>query len=322
MRRLPAPLAALGVVIMTLTLAACGGPSGIDDLGRTPEASPSEGETTAPPTPPAAECSDATVSYEPGGTSVELADLAEVQRIRDRGSIVAGVSADTNLLGSRNPFTGALEGFDIDVVKDLSTAIFGSPDHVTYRVITSGERVGVLERGEVDVVVRAFTMTCQRWQSIAFSASYFEAGQKLLVAETSTVSGMGDLTGERVCAPAGTTTLERLAEYDAEVVPAVTHSACLALFQQGRVDAITGDDTILAGFAAQDPHAKVVGDAISSEPYGVGIGASQVELARFVNAVLAERVADGRWQASYDQWLAPALGSEVSAPVPEYGRAS
>lgn len=312
-------LAALGVV---LALAACGGPTGLQDLGRSPEPTPEEtGSGTSNP-PPAVTCDDATVSYEPGGTSADLASLPGVEEIRSRGSIVAGVSADTNLLGSRNPFTGDLEGFDVDVVRDLSTAIFGTPDRVTYRVITSGDRVGVLQEGAVDVVVRAFTMTCARWEQIGFSASYFEAGQKVLVADTSEVTRLEDLAGQRVCAPAGTTTLDRVADYGVEVVPVATHSACLALFQQGRVDAITGDDTILAGFAAQDPHAKVVGTAISSEPYGVGVAAEDVDLARFVNAVLAERVADGRWQASYEQWLAPALGPAVVAPVPDYGRSA
>ncbi|ROR97108.1 amino acid ABC transporter substrate-binding protein (PAAT family) [Salana multivorans] len=319
----PRPLAAALTAVAalaSLALAACGGPTGLDDLGRESPSEPVETTTEPGTTPPVVMCDDATVSYEPGGTSSELSTLADVEEIRASGTIVAGVSADTLLLGARNPFTGDLEGFDIDVVRDLSTAIFGDPDHVTYRVITSGDRVGVLESGDVDVVVRAFTMTCARWEQIGFSASYFEAGQKLLVADTSDVTRLEDLDGQRVCAPAGTTTLDRLADYGAEAVPAPTHSACLALFQQGRVDAITGDDTILAGFAAQDPHTRVVGDAISSEPYGVGVGSDRVDLARFVNAVLAERVADGRWQASYDRWLAPALGPDVAAPVPEYGR--
>src|SRR5690606_26237512 len=98
--------------------------------------------------------------------------------------------------------------------------------------------------------------------------------------------------GERVCAPQGTTTLSRLAEYpEIEPVPAPTHSQCLALFQQGQVDAITGDDTILAGFVAQDPYAVVVGDAISAEPYGIGVPAENVDMVQFVNAVLAQLVA-------------------------------
>ena len=73
------------------------------------------------------------------------------------------------------------------------------------------------------------------------------------------------------------------------------------LFQQGQVDAITGDDTILAGFAAQDPYAKVVGDAISDEPYGIGVPADQVDMVRFVNGVLDQAKADGTWAEIYDR---------------------
>ena len=95
----------------------------------------------------------------------------------------------------------------------------------------------------------------------------------MLVTRDSTATGIDDLAGKRVCAPEATTTLDRLKnDYpDITAVSAPTHTQCLVLFQEGQVDGITGDDTVLAGFAAQDPYAKVVGDAFSSEPYGVGV---------------------------------------------------
>ena len=85
------------------------------------------------------------------------------------------------------------------------------------------------------------------------------------------------------------------------------------------MDGITGDDTILAGFAAQDPYAKVVGEPFSSEPYGLGIAKKNVDLAGFVNGVLAQMRSDGEWQASYDRWLRPALGPATPPPA-RYGR--
>ncbi|GMA30199.1 glutamate ABC transporter substrate-binding protein [Litorihabitans aurantiacus] len=326
-RRHPGPNAAIAAVatVAALTLAACTGPSGLDDLGR--EAPPTAEATDAPvtPAPPApATCDDATTSYDPlpqlpdPGT---FASGSTMQQIQDRGTLVAGISADTLLMSSRNPLTGEIEGFDIDVLRDLSTAIFGEPDRVQFRVITSGERVGVLEGSEVDVVARTFSMTCQRWESIAFSAEYYGAGQKVLVSAESDAESLEDLAGQRVCAPEGTTTLQRLEDYDVEAVPARTHTACLVLFQRSQVEAITGDDTILAGFAAQDPYAKVVGEAISAEPYGLGFPAASVDLVQLANTVLAQRVADGRWQASYDRWLS-VLGTETTPPTPVYGRAS
>lgn len=269
--------------------------------------------------PAATECEDATTSYAPT-TGTEIPAGSTMAAIRDRGFLLVGVSADTLRMGARNPFTGQIEGFDIDVARQVAQAILGDPDAIRFRVITAGDRIPVLQAHEVDLVARAFTMNCERWADIAFSAEYFTAGQKVLVSTESDAQGIEDLAGQRVCAPEGTTTLERLDEYDVESVGARTHSACLALFQQGRVDAITGDDTVLAGFVAQDPYARVVGEAFSAEPYGVGVAADQVDLVRFVNAVLDGMKADGTWAQTYDRWLGEALGPAPAPPTSVYGR--
>lgn len=269
--------------------------------------------------PAATECEDATTSYAPT-TGTEIPAGSTMAAIRDRGFLLVGVSADTLRMGARNPFTGQIEGFDIDVARQVAQAILGDPDAIRFRVITAGDRIPVLQAHEVDLVARAFTMNCERWADIAFSAEYFTAGQKVLVSTESDAQGIEDLAGQRVCAPEGTTTLERLDEYDVEAVGARTHSACLALFQQGRVDAITGDDTVLAGFVAQDPYARVVGEAFSAEPYGVGVAADQVDLVRFVNAVLDGMKADGTWAQTYDRWLGEALGPAPAPPTSVYGR--
>jgi polar amino acid transport system substrate-binding protein len=312
----------------TLLLSACSGPSGADDLrlaaaAPEPEAS-SAAPTPAAPTPAApAQCADPLASYAPEGSLPSPDALpagSTMADIRARGSLVVGVSADTLLMGARDPLSGEIEGFDIDVLHEVSRAIFGDPDRLTFRVITSGQRIEVLEDGDVDLVARAFTMNCERWEQIAFSAEYYHAGQKVLVTRDSTAAGIADLEGQRVCAPEGTTTLTRLEEFSGiEPVPATTHTQCLVLFQQGRVDAITGDDTILAGFAAQDPYAKVVGEAISDEPYGVGVPAGDVDMVRFVNGVLERMKSDGTWAASYDRWLG-VLGPAPTPPAAVYGR--
>lgn len=271
----------------------------------------------------AAACENPVASYAPDGPLPAPGALpagSTMAAIRDRGSLIVGVSADTLQLGARNPLTGQIEGFDIDVLHEVSNAIFGDPDRLQFRVITSGQRLEVLEQGTVDVVARAFTINCERWETIAFSSEYYHAGQKVLVTRDSEAAGIADLAGQRVCAPDGTTTLERLQEYpDIEAVPATTHTGCLALFQQGKVDAITGDDTILAGFAAQDPYAKVVGQAISDEPYGLGVPAANVDMVKFVNGVLEQMRTDGTWTAMYDEWLG-VLGPAPAPPAAVYGR--
>lgn len=284
---------------------------------------------TAPPEVPDGTCRDATHSYDPLPelpAAQEITD-ASTRRILDRGFVVVGVSGDTRLLGAYNPLTGQLEGFDIDLARAVAQSLLGSPDHVQFRVITAADRIPLLQRHEVDFVARNMSMTCARWADVGFSASYYASGQKLLVrtrpgAPTPTQS-LDDMAGQRVCAPAATSSLERIASVPGAIaVPAGSHTDCLVLFQQGKVDAITGDDVVLAGLADQDPYAAVTtAPAISQEPYGLAFNSSDRYLIRYVNRVLADYEADGRWQQGYDKWFRPALGPGAGPPPARYGRA-
>jgi polar amino acid transport system substrate-binding protein len=249
-----------------------------------------------------------------------------MRTIQDRGRLVVGVSADTLLMGARDPISGQIVGFDIDLAKAVARAIFGEDGHLELRVITAADRIPLLQDGEIDMVARNMTINCERWEQIAFSTEYYAAGQKILVPASSRARSLDDLVGKRVCAPFASTSLAKLDEYP-DIVPvgSSTHTGCLVLFQQGQVDAITGDDTVLAGLAAQDPYAYVPPQqrAVSAEPYGLGFNSDDVDLVRFTNGVLEDIRADGRWQEFYVRWLADALNTRAnlpSPPQPEYGK--
>ena len=280
-------------------------------------ASPSASATAAADT-----CSNALESYTPpAAVPTNLSRYPTVDKIRKRGRLIVASSATSMLLAARNPISGRIEGFDVDLARQIAKAIFGDPDKIQRRVITNAERIPVLQDGSVDLVISAMTINCDRWRQIAFSAEYYRAGQKVLVSRGSTATSLDDLDGQRVCAPGGSTSLDKLRTFpDVKVVTAAAQTDCLVKFQQGQTDAITGDDTVLAGLAAQDPYAKVVGDPFTSEPYGIGAPAGSTDLVRYVNAVLAQTISDGSWKASYNRWLAPALGPAPTRPTPVYGR--
>jgi polar amino acid transport system substrate-binding protein len=286
-------------------------------------ASPAGGGGTTVP----AQCRNAEDSYPPSAGVRGYVDA-----IRSKGRLVVGVSADTLNLGSRNPRTGAIEGFDIDMAKAVSSAIFGDNRPVEFRVISAAQRIPSLQNGSVDLVVRNMTITCDRWTQIAFSEVYYQAHMKVTVAGTPTRDGtlkpktfadMSALAGHRVCAPAGSTTLDHLKQDFPKVIPvAMTfHTDCLALFQQGQVDAVAGDDAVLAGFAVQDPYALVLPTSLSNEPYGIGVSLKHPELVQFVNQVL-ENMRGGQWQTSYNTWLAKQLGPGQQPATPTRFRAT
>jgi polar amino acid transport system substrate-binding protein len=319
MRRLVGAVAASVVL-----LAGCGGydTTSVPEQAQDPEAALPEAVPPKPCDPPA------TTSFEPSG-SVDDLRAGALDEIRERDRLIAGVSADSFLLGSNNPFTGDIEGFDIDLVNEIAAAIFGTATgHVELRVITAAERIPLLEEGAIDIVARNMTMNCERWEQVAFSAEYYRAGQKILVRRDlaerkNPIDSVEELTDLRVCAPNGTTSLQNLVNEapDAVVVTAANHTGCLAKLQRGEADAITGDDTVLAGLAAQDPYAVVPEqDAFTAEPYGIAANQDDRDLVELVNAVLEDMRADGSWQDSYDRWLGPTLGEGTGQPRPVYGR--
>jgi polar amino acid transport system substrate-binding protein len=313
---------AVGAIAVVVLLAGCGG----YETTAVPEPR-AEGPASVPDPVEPSSCGDPTRSYAPDGSVDDLRTDA-VQQLRQADRLVVGVSADSYLLGSNNPLTGRIEGFDIDLAERIAEAIWGTAiGHLQLRVITAAERIPLLQENEIDLVARNMTINCERWApgQVAFSAEYFRAGQKILVRRdlVGDVNGPEDLDGLRVCAPNGTTSLQNLVNEapDAEVVTAANHTGCLARLQNGEADAITGDDTVLAGLAAQDPYAVVPEqDAFTAEPYGIAVNQDNVDLVRFINAVLEEMRAEGSWQDSYDKWFGPTLGKGTGQPRPVYGR--
>jgi len=291
------------------------------DATPVPKQEQTEAEKPAPGTPATCDATTATQSYAPEAGS---AQGSSVQRIKARGYLIAAVAADNYLLGARNPFSGQIEGFDIDMVNAIAADIFGeSSGHVQLRVITAAERIPLLVSDEVDIVARNMTINCTRWQQMAFSAEYFRAGQKLLVRKGSGIKSIADMDGKRACAPVGTTSIDNIQALAPNAIPvtADNDTGCLIKFQNGETDAITTDDTVLAGLAAQDPYAQVLTkESLTQEPYGIGVNADRVDLVQFINGVFERMRADGSWQASYDRWLKPSLKVDGIQPTPVYGR--
>ncbi|MEU5694570.1 transporter substrate-binding domain-containing protein [Actinosynnema sp. NPDC020468] len=278
-------------------------------------------ELTAPPstaTAAPASC-DPTASLRPTGPLPAVGQAPAGSTMADivaRGRLIAGVDQNTYLMGFRNPLNGQLEGFDVDMVREVSRALFGDPDRIQFRVLTSADRVPALEEGKVDIVVRTMTVNCERWQKVNFSTVYYQAGQRVLVPTSSDVTGIDGLGGRKVCATKGSNSLVNIANAASKPVPVqvADWTDCLVLLQQGQVDAVSTDNPILAGLAAQDPYTKVVGDPFTSEPYGMAFPKADEDFVRFVNALLEQLRADGRWAAIHQRWL----GTPPAPPVASY----
>ena len=262
-------------------------------------------------------CGDPTASLRPRGSLPAPGQMPSgtfMRKIQDRGRLIVGVDQNTLLLGYLNPFDGQIEGFDIDMLRQVAKAIFGDPKAIEFKAISSAQRIPVIQDQSVDIVADAMTINCERSRQVAFTTVYYNAGQRIMVPSNSPVRNVGDLAGKKVCATVGSTSIENIRKRAPRAIPypVPLRTDCLVALQEGKVDAISTDDAILYGFQAQDPYTKIVGPSFSDEPYGMAINKSHPEFVRFVNAVLAQMRSDGTWASIYEKWL----GRVTHAPAP------
>jgi polar amino acid transport system substrate-binding protein len=267
----------------------------------------------------AEECKDPEASLRPSRASGPA-----VERIRKRGQLIAGVDQNSFRWGYRDPATGELAGFDIDLVRAIAKDILGDPDKVIYRAIPTNQRIPALEQGKVDIIARTMTINCDRIEQVAFSTAYFEAGQQVLVPTGSSIGAFDDtLRGKKICTAKGSTGEAELGKesHGAKVMTVPNQLDCLVRLQLGQVDAVITDNALAAGQAAQDPSVRLVGEPFTEEPYGVAMNLKDEDLVRRVNNVLEAYRSGGAnspWMKAYHTWLAEDLKGITGPPAPKY----
>ncbi|MCV7282758.1 glutamate ABC transporter substrate-binding protein [Mycolicibacterium flavescens] len=281
-------------------------PAGMEEIAPEPVRVPEGGE----------DC-DRTQSLRPFPTKAQ-ADEA-VENIRTRGRLIVGLDIGSNLFSFRDPITGQITGFDVDIAGEIARDIFGTPSQVEYRIMSSADRIEALQNNQVDVVVKTMTITCERKKHVGFSTVYLTANQRILAQRDSTIRQPSDLSGRRVCVAKGTTSLQRIQQITPPpiIVGVVTWADCLVALQQLQVEAVSTDDSILAGLVSQDPYLHIVGPSLNQEPYGIGVNLQNTGLVRFVNGTLERIRRDGTWNTLYRKWLT-VLGPAPAPPVARY----
>jgi ABC-type amino acid transport substrate-binding protein len=223
-------------------------------------------------------------------------------KLQQKGEITIGVKFDVPPFGFKNPQTGDVEGFDVDVGRAVADELGVKPKFIE---AISDNRIPFLKQGTVDLILSTMTINAERDQEIDFSEPYYVARGSILVPKDSSIEGIDDLAGRRVCTALGSTyeaTLrEKAPKSERKLVD--SYSECFELIQNKAVHAISTDDVILAGMIIQDPNLKLVGQALTIEPYGAGIKEGDKEFQRFVSGVIAKMKSDGRWAKLYDKWV-------------------
>lgn len=253
---------------------------------------------------------DTTAGLDEPGSAAPQPDSTPAEPGHSGAQIRIGIKFDQPGIGLRD---GAeFTGFDVEIARGVAAELGYAADQISWIEAPSPQRETMLETNQVDLIVAAYTISDARSERVSFAGPYLIAGQGLLVrADETDIIGPGDLVGRSLCSVAGSTPAHRVAEMSpgVELAEVNTYSECLPKLVDGTIDAITTDDAILAGYAAQSTYAgklKLAGLPFSQESYGVGLGKGETELCLRVNDALNAMIDNGVWDAAVRDAFGPA----------------
>ncbi|BBY48180.1 glutamate-binding protein [Mycolicibacterium arabiense] len=235
----------------------------------------------------------------------------------DEGKIVIGTKFDQPGLGMKNP-DGTMSGFDVDVATYVAQQLGYKPEDIEWKESPSSQRETLIQNDQVEFIAATYSITDARKEKVSFAGPYLVTGQSLLVkADNTDITGKDSLANnKKLCSVSGSTPAQKIKDEfpSVQLQQYDTYSACIEALKNGAIDAVTTDEVILAGYAAQTPGAfKLVGQPFSEENYGIGLKKDDTELQTKINDALTKMESDGAWKAAFEKNLGPA-GIQVPSP--------
>lgn len=236
------------------------------------------------------------------------------------GTLTIGISYDRPGLGIKTP-DGSIKGFDVDVAKYVAAKLGVQESGITWKEAPPAQRENLIQNGQVDYVVNTYSINDARKEKVGFAGPYFLAGQSLLVrADNTDITGPESLNGgKKLCSVTGSTPAQNIKKNyskDAQLQEYDTPSACVEALKSGAVDAMTTDDSQLAGYASVNlGKLKLVGKPFSKESYGIGLKKDDTAGRAKINDAIEEMIKDGSWAKAFDDNLGLSGYALPAAPV-------
>jgi glutamate transport system substrate-binding protein len=223
-------------------------------------------------------------------------------------AVKVGIKFDQPGMGLKEGNT--YSGFDVDLANYIAKELNFTP---TFVEAISAQRETLIKSGQVKYIVGTYSITDARKKDVDFAGPYFIAGQDLLIrSDDTSITGPDSLKGKKLCSVKGSTSAANVQKkYGAEIQLQEygTYTLCVDALKSKAVDALTTDNTILAGYAAQEANKgklKVVGQTFSTENYGVGLAKGDTAFCQKVTDAITKWISSGGWQAAVEKNLGPA----------------
>lgn len=254
-------------------------------------------------------------------TEFNFPEGSTMAKLHEAGSITIGTKFDQPLFGQVG-LDGKPVGFDVEIGKIIASELGIDEGNINWVETVSANREPFIQNGEVDLVIATYTINDKRKEVVDFAGPYYNAGQDLLVpaGNPNGITGPEDLADYVVCTVTGSTSYNNIVEYETkDIITTDTYSACLEPIRNGTAQVLTTDNVILAGLAAEsDGEFEVVSNPFTEEPYGIGLTKGDDAFRTWINDLLEEIYADGRWVAAWEATAGTVLATPEPPAVDRY----
>ncbi|GAA3841412.1 hypothetical protein GCM10022226_74860 [Sphaerisporangium flaviroseum] len=208
-------------------------------------------------------------------------------------------------------------GFEVEVGTYIAKQLGVPSSGVTFKATSMAERAAQLRSGKADLVIATYSINDK--DQVTFAGPYYTAHVDVLVRDGDPFDKVGDLRGHKMCAPGASVSTGIVQDaVEVQLVSAGTYADCMNMLHQGVVDAVPGDDLLLAGFANRENiRYKVLGAKLTTERYAVAVRKGDVRACTAVRAAIAEMYADGTIRALLDKYFSKVdFDPETVRPAP------
>ncbi|MFF7341367.1 glutamate ABC transporter substrate-binding protein [Streptomyces sp. NPDC008163] len=237
--------------------------------------------------------------------------------------ITIGIKIDQPGIGLKTP-DGKFTGFDVDVATYVAKELGYDAKNIEFKETKSADRETAISRGDVKFIVASYSINDERLQKVDFAGPYLLAHQDILVrADDASIKKPEDLNNKKLCSVTGSTSAQNVKDKlapKAQLQEYGGYSECLTGLENKAVDALTTDDSILAGYASQDVNKgkfKLAGFKMTNENYGIGLKKGDADLKKKINDALTKMVKDGSWDKAVEANFGPA--GYKNEPAPKIG---
>jgi polar amino acid transport system substrate-binding protein len=215
------------------------------------------------------------------------------------GQLRVAVKDNLRPLGFRDP-EGKLQGFEIELARELGSRLLGSREAVELVPVANVERLQAVAAEEVDLAIAQIGITPDRARQVEFTSAYYQDGPSLVVARSQNWTSWSELRGARVAVLRGSNAIAYLNRYlsGVELVPVDSYQEGAELLLKGSVQAWAADRSVLAGWLAEHPQFQFLGSPLGAVGLGIAMpkGLEHAELRLRVRRELENLRAEG-WLA-------------------------